>query len=122
MSNEKNEIRIGEVLIGYNEDGTVAGVLFTPASLKLAGVMSQIPKLFKDTNGKQDREQIKKSAELVFGAWFNQMNEFELADREKYEIVSEIGDCEEYPDGGVKSCLILFTFRGKEVKSDFSAN
>ena len=127
MSEKNTDIRIGVTTLFFTEQGEAAVATFTPERMELSdlSIRQQIRRLFAPVEGNKGPEAVKSAAELVFAAWFNKMNEIELADREKYEIVSEVIECKEYSPGKVKSCTIAFIFRERkeqEVKTPFSAN
>lgn len=44
-------------------------------------------------------------------AWFTKMNEIELADRDRYDINSEIVGCDKHPNGSIKKCTLKYTFK-----------
>lgn len=127
MSQTTPDIRIGQAVILFNEEGKAVGSMFTPEGIKInnLAMFAEVGEVLAPVEGNKGQENIRKAAETVFAAWFNKMNEIELADREKFEIVTEVLKCEEYSPGKVKSCTIAFIFREREagkIPSAFSAN
>lgn len=136
--NQKEAIRIpiGKSIVTYDEQGNAKDMTFTPAAMTLNSlaiwnktpgeILEQISKAILDgTKGDEGREAVKQGAEVALATWYNHMNEIELADRSKYEIVSEMEECEEYENGGVKKCGMMFYFRElekKEIETVFSVN
>lgn len=110
MNNKK--LPIGQVTIEYNEDGTAKSAMFEPtmklpADLNLLNQLKNVPR--------STQEDIKDKASQIFGAWFihleNVLDEIETADREKFEVKSEIVECEKYSDEHPKKCVISYTFQ-----------
>lgn len=104
-----NDVEIGKTVIEYGEDGKVKTAKFEPVITVTAddNLLAQ----FKAVDSNGDLETLKNNAELVFAAWFSQLSNIELADREQYGIVSEIVNCEYYEPGRIKSCCIKMIFR-----------
>jgi hypothetical protein len=102
-------LEIGTATIRYNEQGkpTTTGfisnmnLLFTP----------QLTAQLRSLDGKKDTEQLKKDADLLLGAYFNKIDEVWMANRDEYEIASEIVNCEKYDNGNTKTFSIKYIFR-----------
>lgn len=105
---------IGTAKVSYNENGQVVEASFIPA-LKVD--LSKTPQLGQQLlDIKCDtQENIQKNADLILGAWFVKMddkiNEIETADRERYQVASKIIECENYPNGKVKTCALEYVFQ-----------
>lgn len=67
--------------------------------------------LLKQLSENKDEVKVKLSADLVLATWFNDILEIELADRDKYEVKSEVITCEKYDSGNVKLCVIDYYFQ-----------
>ncbi len=104
---------IGVVRISYDKHGVVTEASFNP-TMKI-NLEPKVLLQLSAIKGSEDHEAIHSNAAMVMATWFNKMNEIELADRNKYEIVSELFHCEKYSDGKVKECAIYFIF--KEIKN-----
>lgn len=104
-----NNQEIGVVTIDYNEEGVAIHSLFEP-TLKIKGGMSLLEQM-EALTATQDPEIIKSNADLVFGNWFNKLSEIELADRDTHEVVSELVECDKYPSGNIKKCVLKYIFR-----------
>lgn len=109
---------IGISTIDYNEDGTVKNALFVP-TLKI----EQDNNLLKELGVAQSARDItalKQNSELVFASWFRKwdkvISDIELSDREKFEVVSEVVECEKYENGNTKTCSMRFIYREIEAK------
>lgn len=111
----KDETIIGQVTISYTETGVPSFAGFKPImEIKLSGG-ELLEKLSEFQHDKNSREHVEESASLVFATWFNKMNEIELADREKFEIVARTIDCQTYLKGNVKLCVINFVFKERTI-------
>lgn len=104
----KDSTVIGQVAMEYSENGQVINASFTPSIVVkadefLLGQLKTIPQT--------DADVLKHNADLVLASWFNKTNEIELADREKWTIVSAVVDCDKYPSGAVKRCILEYTFK-----------
>lgn len=104
---------IGSVTLTYDENGIINSASFQPSMVVEAD--DKLLEQLRAISCPNEEEKIKESAGLVFGAWFNEMDRMETADREKYSIYSEVGECQKYPNGNVQKCVIKFLF--KEVSS-----
>lgn len=108
IKNPMNTTEIGTVEITYDENGNARDAKFTP-SLKISLTNKLLLELFK-ISGKDSEGIIRSNADLVFGQWFSKLNEIELADREKYHVVSHLQRCIKYDSGNVKTCIITYSF------------
>lgn len=108
------QVEIGRVVLKYNEEGKVVETHFEPTMRIQADqtLLNQLETIKAD----KDDKIVKANADLVFANWFNKMNEIELADREKYEVASEITECKKDTKGLVRVCSIRYIF--KEIKSE----
>lgn len=99
---------IGTVGITYDKQGTATKAEFNPTvGFNLdTNVIKQLASIKQ-----QDPEILKQNAGFVMAAWFSKLNDIELADRDKYEIATEIVSCDRYSDGKIKMCRIRFTFK-----------
>lgn len=99
---------IGSAVIEYDAAGKVTTAYFEPSiKIDLAEALGgRFTELAAPTP-----EELKGNADIVLGAWFSKMNEVELADRDRYTIESEIVECEQYPNGTVKRCILRYTFK-----------
>lgn len=102
------EYEIGIVTISYGKNGAVKEADFMP-TMKVDLKPDVLAHL---ASGKSSTEDIViKNSSLVVGAWFNKINEIELADRDHFEVVGEKVTCDTFPDGKVKNCVIRFVYR-----------
>lgn len=102
-------LEIGTVEIEYSEKGEVKAASFhpVPAILFDSPVTSQLMAL----NHPAGPHQLKNNSDLILAAWFTKMNEIELADRDRYDINSEIVGCDKHPNGSIKKCTLKYTFK-----------
>ncbi len=111
MSKPNKEGEIGRATIEYDINGRVLYADFQP-TMKVE-VPSEV--LQKLSSVEANKEIIKENAATVFAHWFLKTNEIELADRDKFEIVTEIVRCSKYfTNNNVKKCVVRFIFR--EIK------
>lgn len=104
-----DNLEIGIATIEYSKGGEIASASFSPtmnfrADEELLSRLDFAPHASNEIL-------LKEHADRVFSAWFNKMNEIELADREEYEIVSEIVECLKFESQEIKKCVIKFTFK-----------
>lgn len=100
---------LGIATISYDSDGKAMQADFLPT-----GKIHLDPKLLATIafSKKHDQEKdVKDHASLVLGAWFAKSNEVELADRDRYQIDTEVIKCEKYANGNIKMCAIKFIFK-----------
>ncbi len=85
---KKKLIEIGVVSVLYSPTWNVLDASFEPTMKHELDekCLTQLKSISSD----KDKDVIKSNAELVFASWFEKMNEIELADREKFEIVSRV--------------------------------
>lgn len=105
------EIEIGIVDIDYSSKGEVKNASFRP-TLKVKADAT-LKKQLLNLQSSSDSAVIKSNAELMFASWFSKINEIELADRDEYEIHSDMVTCLRYKSGMVKKCVMKFSFRRK---------
>lgn len=113
INNMKTQ-EIGIATITYDNGGRVIKELtnFVP-TLKIS-ITDELNKQFAQIRSEKDEINLKKNSDIVLATWFSKMNEIELADRDKFEIKSEIIKCEKYANERIKQCVIRYTF--KEIK------
>lgn len=94
--------KIGTVVMVYDEQGNpMTGSSFVPSITLNEGSTTELTNIKGAT-----AEDIKVNADLVMANWFNSISNIELADREEWQIVSEIARCEKYPSGSPYLCII----------------
>lgn len=96
---------IGTAKIEYDPDGKVIKTQFI-SQLRLNPL--NLEKQLADIK-QGDEEAIKANATLIMAAWFSQVAEIELADREKYKITDKIVECVKFDTGQIKKCSIQFS-------------
>lgn len=101
---------IGIATITYDSGGTVIRELtnFVP-TLKIS-ITEELNRQFAKVKSEKDEINLKKNSDIVLATWFSKMNEIELADRDKFQIKSEIIKCERYANQRIKQCVIRYTF------------
>ena len=96
--------------LNYDENGNVLSTEFEPKlPLKVtSGLLNQLTAV----KCSDDSEVIKSNADLVLASWFNQIEDIELADRDKFQVTSEVVEarCERYENGNIKSVYIYYNF------------
>lgn len=105
-------LKIGTAKIRYNKDGTVASAKFTPA-MKIEIEKNLMNDVARTVNQPANEIQLKNQADTILASWFDQVNKIELADREKYEIVSNIVLCNKFANDAVKIVHIEYEFKEK---------
>lgn len=99
--------KIGKVTLGYSEKGNVLFATFEPEEFN-----TSLPSEYGEdlvSIQQSTPEAIKKSADGVMQSWFNTVNEIEMADMMHNRIDSDVVDCQKYPNGSVKQCVIQYT-------------
>lgn len=109
--NEIKDLLVGITSLYYNEDGTLSSGFFTPFGFDLNG--DQILERMKFIDAGQSGDELANHAKVVLAGFFSRANEIELADREKYEILPTVIECQKWPSGTVKKCVIRFTLKSK---------
>lgn len=102
---------LGFVTTVYTESGEIIKELsaFKPT---LEGKVTQdIEDEILNIKSSNSSEAIKSNATLLLASFFNKMTEIELADRSEYEIDSDVIECDKYPDGTVRKCVLRFFFK-----------
>lgn len=61
--------------------------------------------------GNKTPEEIKNQADLLLGKLFSSITDIELSDPANTGIVSEVVECDKYPGGNVKKCVIKYFFK-----------
>ncbi len=109
MNNQEQEIGIAE--LEYDALGKLTRSAFM-STMELTDRDSLL-KSFVAISCKAGEEKIKEQACNVLSAWFQRNNDIELADQEKYQIVSEfVSPCEYWPDSEqIKKVSIKFIFK-----------
>lgn len=106
---------IGLVTIDYNPEGILVSANFKPTmQVELSDETKQ--SLNENLKNQENSDVLKENSDLVLGTFFSAMTEIELADREEYEIVSEIDKCDTYENGATKQCVIKYLFQ-KRVRA-----
>lgn len=117
----KQKQEIGIVTMNYNDEGEVTMASFKPTMSitidknlferfsKIGDTGKRIKKESPSVHYEEDSEMLRENAELVFASWFNKTNEIELADREKYKIISETIRCSKHFNGRIAECNIRFS-------------
>lgn len=100
-------MKIGIANLDYDTTGKVINAKFVPS---IKRIHNDVINRLKEVKGSTDDQTIKSQAENLLSDYFNSINEIELADREKYKIVSTIKKCVKHLNGVVKRCEILFEF------------
>jgi hypothetical protein len=100
---------IGKVVLVYSEDGEFDHAYFIPTMEFKAD--QELMSRFKEVECKSDEDKIISDASSVFAAWFQKMNEIELADRAQYHIEPELISCEKHSNGKVSKVQIKFVFK-----------
>ena len=121
--NKIKETSIGVVTINYTKTGEVKSSNFTP-TLKVEATDEIIEELKKMSKA-DDADIVVNQAGLVMASFFSKMNEFELADRNKYEIVGKTIECVKYSKSEVKEkiqlikkCVIEFIFKPIKISNE----
>lgn len=110
---------IGVVTTNYDEQGKLISANFKPTMQ--VELSDSVKRMLDQALQKDDNvESLKRNSDFVLGSFFSKMTEIELADREDYEIVSEILDCHTYENGKVKFCRIKYLF-AKRVRATAQA-
>lgn len=106
------KIEIGTATIHYAQDGKVTHTSFIPKEIDLP--LSSIEGL-RGIPSSASNTELQENANKVFAAWFEHMNEVELADRDKYEIASAV-HCKRREDNTISECWIAFFFQEIQIK------
>lgn len=106
-------INVGIITLYFDEDGRYTSGNFVPEEMKIdsASLHERLP--FVDG---VSQTSMSKSVEVIVSSWFQRMNDMELADRDKYELTTEVVKCEEWPSGSVRKCILSV-----HLKSIFNA-
>lgn len=108
------DLEIGIVKMQYGEDGDVKSASFEPKIQVSVG--GELLARLHSVNSPTNSDIIKSNADMVLASFFSKINEIELADREEYEVTSEVINCEKYPNDTVKTCEIKYLF--KKIKTE----
>lgn len=109
MNHQEQEIGIATMV--YDTNGKIMNTSFVP--LLQIKHSKKLESQLQTVKGSEDAEALNNNAQLVMAAWFSQVDEIELADRDEYEVVSKVLSCEKYQSGRVKTCSIMFIFKRK---------
>jgi hypothetical protein len=101
---------IGKAEISYLQDGKVNSARFTPNHYVITPKNSSVFRQLEDLEVGPQEDKIVKQAELMMATWFSKLNDIEMADREKYKIVSEMDECHKYPNGQPSKVSVSFYF------------
>lgn len=117
MHNNQEEIEIGVVTIGYDANGKPEFAKFKPTIQVTAD--TQLLDQLTSIKDNRDADRIKSQADLMLGAWWNQLSNMELADLHEYEFASEVVLCERYSSRqSVKKCVLRYVFKKRENKKE----
>lgn len=105
----KSNQEIGIVTVNYDSEGTVISATFKP-TMEIEFDNDLLEQL-RNTKSPTEPETVQQNAELALGAWFSKVNEIELADRELYDLVTEVVYCDKHDNGNVATCAIRFIFK-----------
>lgn len=109
MTSTDQEIGIATLM--YNSDGVFSEANFKP-TMMVSVNDKMMTELIDAVDCNSHDDIISNQANGVFAAWFQRMNEIELADRSQFEIAAElIEPCERWDNGVVKLCKIRFMFK-----------
>lgn len=101
---------IGVVTISHDKDGNMGEAYFKP-TMQVSLDKSLVPALTAGTMASTDNpEYIRNQADIVMASFFSKITEIELADRDKYELKSEIIQCSKWGNGAVRTCKIKYSF------------
>lgn len=104
-----NEIEIGTVDLYYDEKGSFVSATFKaePLDTDKDALLDRL----KFTDGTSE-DAIQSQAQVILAAWFSRMNHIELADREKYQIVTEVVECSRRSnDWTIQRCTLRFILK-----------
>lgn len=106
-------MNIGVVTMKYAQDGSSLDSYFKPTmkvhiaeNIAKALAVSMVERSLTPN----DPTIVKEKADLVLASFFSKMTEIELAERDEYEIKSEIVNCTKWPNGNVRLCQIQYSF------------
>lgn len=103
------DLEIGIAILNYDRKGKLISGLFTPT------LAVEVPDLFKETmetiTATTTPDLLKTHSDMVFAGFFVKMNEIELADREDFDVVSEVIECEKWNNGIIRKCIIKYFFK-----------
>lgn len=99
---------IGKSTLLFNDKGIINFALFTPEPT----IVKEEHDLsgFRDIVADKDESLVLKQAETVMSKWFTTLDNYELADREQFKIISEMNECKKYDDGKPMKVTISFYF------------
>lgn len=113
----KDNTPIGTVVLYYNEDSTVQTSVFTPDAITSSD--DELADRMQSINAASDEKAIREQAEFMVSAWFARLNRIELADRDRYEIITDTVSCERWKrTGTTRKCTLHFTLKKKEVQNE----
>lgn len=101
--------KIGIVTMEYAQTGKIIQATFAP--IMVVELEEELFYQLEEIKPTTDPAVLRSNADLVMASWFTRTNEIELADREKFSIVSDIIDCRKYETGQIKKCVIEYTFK-----------
>ena len=115
MNTQNREIGVATIL--YSEDGKPLSSYFKPTVMFSAD--TKMLDQLSNVEG-PDAESVKTNSELVMGAWFSNLNDIELADREEFSVVGEVLQCDKYQSGKIKRCSVKFVLKKLTTHSHLS--
>ena len=105
----KTPIYLGRAIINYDENGYMTKSEFTPYS-KIIIEEEFASKIGEKIQNVTDLRTIQHNSEMVLATWFSQMTDIELADPEKFSIVSSNVECLKHENNMIKQCIIDYHF------------
>lgn len=106
--------RIGIVEFDYDESGKLIETAFAAEPMRIK-VADDLTAKFSEITASNSQDEIKAQAEKVLASWWSNLNDMEIADRNKFEITSEVVGCDKYTDGKIKVCRVEFYFDEKKA-------
>lgn len=97
---------IGVAELKYDEDGNIIASSFIPEAIKET-VVDNPPK----TGNVAIVQHARKVAKSIISKYFNNVSNFELADREHFEIAEKSIIAKRYPDKKIKQLSIQFELK-----------
>jgi hypothetical protein len=99
---------IGIATLQYDQEGNLSAAELVPTMR--VNLLPDLKELLSKSKAPDSQEAIRNDAEYVYAAWFNKMNEIELADRTQYKITAECVSCVKYHSGKISEAKIKFFF------------
>ena len=103
-----NNTPIATVKIVYDKFGKLESYSLTP-QLTFEVDPNAIINLQETLSESKEAEVLKQNADNVLASFFAKVNEVELADREKFQVVSEVIECVRNNFNKVRVCVIKYS-------------